>query len=139
MISDNIKKERRGLQRRGLHSDSYFHAIFSDGSYALETNTNWSDISKEMLVDCMGTPKIVYVCTLPISSLIISHGNLQTRMDINPGEFVYQSIRSRVSVAGDGESRNEIAGRVVGKVKNGIVIEERFLDGHTGEILGFTT
>lgn len=135
-LSEQLKKEKRSLVERGLHEDSYFHVHFDDGSDRKEHDLNWSDFSEKVLVDFFGSQKVVSLAKQPIKKLIINHGELTTELHLEKGEQVYQAITSQSSYMTNGETLNRIIGRIVGKVKDGKVIEERFLDGRTGEVTG---
>ncbi len=135
-IGKKIKKESKTLIERGISSDSYFYAKFTDGSERKEHDTNWSDFSEKKEVEFMGRKKIVYVSKHSVKELTIKHGNLETTIEVDTGEEVYQSIVSSSFLRNDSIVEHKILGRKVGKIKDGKVIEERFIDGRTGEIIG---
>ena len=135
-ISEQLQKEQRSLVERGVPHDSFFHVTFNDGSEAKEHDTNWSDFSEHVLVDFMGSQKVVSLSKHPVKKLIINHEGLQIDFDVNNGEEVYQAFVNQVMKRSDGIVEDKIIGRIIGKVKDGKVIEEKFVDGRTGEITG---
>jgi hypothetical protein len=135
-ISDRIKKGKTTLRERGLTNDSYFHIIFDDLSEVKEHDTNWSNLAEESVVKYLGGTKVVLLSKHPVKTINIIHGNLHTSLDIQKGDKVYQAIRSTLMIDENGRTVSKIVGRVVGVVRDGVVIEERYLSSELGEISG---
>lgn len=135
-LGKQFRTEKRSLNDRGVPSDSFFHVYFSDGSERSEHDLNWSDLAEFVLVDFFGRKKVVCLSSYQIKKLVISHNGLTTEIEVKDGEKVYQAIVGHATYRSDGETENKVTGRIIGKVKNGIVLEERLIDGQTGEITG---
>ncbi len=131
-----IRKETKTLEERGLHSTSYFSVLFKDGTTRTEHDTNWSEMSEVVAVKYFGGIKTVLLATVPIHKISVLHGKMHTEIEVPKDCRVYQAIRSESSLGMDGKATHRIVGRVVGLVKNGEVIEERFLDGNEGGVRG---
>ena len=136
MIGDQITIETRTLEQRGLPTDSYFVVVFTDGSERTEHETNWSDMSEDQYVQFGDRKKVVQTCKFPVREITIHHGELETTVSAEDGEEVYQSFTSSATQQSDGSTSQQILGRKVGKVKDGRVTEEKFLDLSTDEITG---
>ena len=132
----DIPKEQSSLEERGLSQDSHFTVVFADGSVHSEHDTNWSDISTQITVDFFGKQKTAFVCTHPVSKIKISHGTLETEINVPEGCQVYQSIRASALFTPGKDTEHAIVGRTVGLVKDGVVIEEQFLDATADEVIG---
>ena len=132
----DIQKETKSLAERIGRDDSHFTVYMRDGSVHAEADTNWSSLSQETVCDYFGKKKTVMACSLSVSKIKITHGNLTTEIDIPEGCQVYQAIQSEIVFTPNQEMHKSIAGRVVGIIKDGVVIEERFLDENAGEVLG---
>ena len=137
MITDAIKKTEQTLEERGLQPDSYYHIVFSDGSEITEKESNWSDFSTLKRVSYKGMKKSVMSSNHPIKTIPIFHGELSTKVDVSEGQEVYQAIRSETLFMPNGSKQSRIIGRVVGIIRDGEVIEERFINGMHNSILGF--
>lgn len=137
MLADSIKKQNKTLEERGIPSHSYFHAHFHDGSDINETNTNWNDISELKRVQYQGGTKSVMISSHPLKRLEIHHGELSTFIDIPEGHDVYQAIRAESTFIPGKDKQTTITGRVIGLVKDGEVVEERFLNGQQNVIIGW--
>lgn len=136
-IADKIKTETLSLESRGLPSDSYFEVVFTDNSIINEKDHNWRDIAKEQYVVYDNTRKTVLVSRFPIKEITIHHGLLSTTLVAGEGEDIYQNLTSSASYKGGERAEWQIIGRKVGKIKNGKVIEEHYLNGQTNEVIGF--
>lgn len=132
----DIKKEQSSLEERGVPQDSHFMLTFTDGSVHSEHDTNWSDISTQTTVDFFGKQKIAFLCNHPVSKIKICHGTLETEIDVPEGCQVYQSIRASVLFTPGKDIEYATTGRVVGLVKDCVVIEEQFLDAIAGKVIG---
>jgi hypothetical protein len=125
ILKDKITKQIKPRKNKiGLIEDGYFHIVFNDKSEAHERDFSWAEMSEHTIVDYMGQKRIVRLCKYPVKSIKIKHRDLIT--EIKPEkdtDRVYTSIRS---IATNGH-QNIILGRVVGVVRNGKVIEERFI------------
>ena len=100
-----------------------FEVIFSDKSKAHEKDYSWNDLSDYVTVDFMGRPRVVKLCKYQIKSITVQHQNVTTTIEPEDGDRVYTSIRSMATHS----EKNIILGRVVGVVRNGKVIEEKFI------------
>jgi len=135
MIADNIEKIQRDSS---FHEDTYFEVVFSDDSTVDERTVNWSAISEENTVTYMGALKLVMVCKFPVKTIRIVHDSLTTDVTVPEGCGVYQAFKSESLFNSKGEKiLDRINGRIVGLVKDGEVIEERFLDGRGNQVIGF--
>ena len=133
MIAETIRKERRTLADRGVHDGSFFHVVFSDGSEAKEHDTNWSDISEETAIEHLnGSVKLVMLSKHPTKTLTVHCAGLSSSLDLQEGDRVYQAIRSVASA--NGTHKN--VGRIVGIVRDGRMVEERFLSSEQGQVFG---
>ena len=135
MIADNIQRTEKTLEERGLPADSFFEAEFDDGSVVTEKDVNWSSMSAEVRVGYFGETKTVFLCTLPVATLWVHHGDLRTHVNVLPGGQAYQQVRSE-AVLLDGKKQIRVVGRVVGVVKDGEVIEEQFINDTEHEVFG---
>jgi hypothetical protein len=117
--------------------DSYFLMELESGETVDEREYSWKEFSEEKLVRYGDSMKTVRLCTLPAIKLTQKHNELTTEIDIPKDCQIYQSIKSQTKFTIDHSTNTSIIGRYVGIVKDGIVIEERFLDGIINEISGF--
>jgi hypothetical protein len=136
MIIDILKKESKSLRERGIYTNSFFHVIFEDGSEAKEYEYNWSAMSEEVAIKHMGKMKMTMLSIHPIKKINISCGLLSTSLNIEKGDRVYQAIRSTLSLDGSGNQVSKNIGRIVGIVRNGVMIEEQFLNTEANQIYG---
>jgi hypothetical protein len=128
MYNENIKKQELSLEQRGIPSHSHFVVEFQDGSFVTENEVNWSDISEETIVDHFGIKKIGMVCTHPIKCVTINHAGSSITIVPNEGEQIYQAIKSNAVLQNDGQTLNRIVGRVIGRIKDGVVLEEQMIN-----------
>ncbi len=137
MIADTIPKVER--PEGNLHESSYFEVYFKDGSMVSEKNTNWSALSEEANVKIMGGTKTVFLSTKDVASMKVYHKGLETDIAVPEGCRIYQSIKGMASFMSTGQrmDNNTAIGRFVGIVKDGEVIEERYLDGQGNNVIGF--
>jgi len=131
-----IPVETRSLEQRGLPEDSYFEVGLGDGTLYSEKFCNWRDFSEEMVILYGDKKKVANVCTLPVKKITIHHGGLQTSIEPEKGEQVYQAIKSSATLQSDSSVKTEIVGRVVGTVKDGIMTQEKVIDARINEIYG---
>jgi hypothetical protein len=136
MISDSVVTETRTLEQRGLPTDSYFVVVFTDGSERTEHSTNWSALSEDQYVQFGDRKKVVRVSIHPIRKITIHHGELETTISAEDGEDIYQSFTSSTTHQSDGSTVEKLIGRKVGRVKNGVVVEEKFIDTRLSEVTG---
>lgn len=136
MIADNFTKVERD---NDFHKDSYFEVTFSDGSVRSEIDTNWSEMSEggNKVVGYRSGTKAVRVATVSVKSIKITHGALSTEIEIPEGCEVYQAVKADTAYIVGGSTHTSTLGRSVGLVKDGRVIEERFLDAQANMVLGF--
>jgi len=112
-----------------LPKGSKFDIVFPDASTITEKEYSWNDFSEEAVVDYMGTLKMVQLSKHPIKSLTLTHGRSVTTILPENGDQIYIAFRGVATIAPDSVNRTRILGRVVGIVRQGKVIEERFLNG----------
>lgn len=127
--------EHRSLKERGLSHDSFWHVEFLDGSHRNEKDASWAGASERTTVDYFGTQKTVHLLKHHIKSITVTHGDLQETIEIPEGVQVYQAIRSESMLMKEGD-QSRIVGRIIGLVKDGVVIEERFINALEGRITG---
>lgn len=135
-ILNNVVRTEKTLAERGLPEGSFFAVFFEDGSGLLEHSVNWSTISERRVIRCLGADRAVNVCTLRIMIISAVHEGLYSEITLEAGEEAYQGIRSETLISG-GERRNRVLGRFIGKIRDGEIIEEHFLNGLTQTIEGF--
>ena len=131
-------KHKEHLKTRADHIDkeSYFILTLDTGETINENDYSFRDFSTEKLVIYRDTKKVVKLCNLPALSIKMKHHELEYEMKIPTDCQVYQSIRS-ISEVYDGITNSKIIGRFVGIVKDGVVVQELYLDGQLGQITGF--
>lgn len=135
---NNIPVIQRTGEKEKLFLDSYFEIEFLDGTVRTEKDTNWSDIAKEETVKYYGkSTKIAAVCSYAIKRIAIHHRNLHTELFPLDNDRVYQAIRSETLFYDNGEKTDSIVGRLVGLVRHGEIVQERYLDNTVSEIVGF--
>ena len=134
--ADTIRSRGKHVGERKLPQGSHFHARFKDDSDCHEGDTNWSDMSTEKEVEYFGMTKRVRVSKHPVKNIKIAHDGMEIDMAVPEGCEVYQAIRAEVLFTPGGGRTEHILGRVVGLVKDGKVIEERFINAQNHEIMG---
>ena len=117
------------------NSESYVLLTLADGSQKDDRTFSWSSVSNRRLVDYFGKKKTVFTCFLPVRKVDAYHDGLETSIEIPEDCEVYQAFRSRAAFNA-GQSQNDVVGRCIGIVRNGAVIEERFLNGVNNEVQG---
>jgi len=136
MISKTISKTDLPLPARGIPEDSYFEATFSDGSVVDERDTNWSAFSKKEDVNYFGRTLNFFISNFPIVKIKTRLNGMEACIEeISEGTRVYQFIRSERMLA-KGVDRNLIIGRGIGLVRDGVVIEERFINAIENRVQG---
>lgn len=136
-MGDEIKKETMTLKERGLHDGSYFEIEFSDGSQRTEHDTSWHSVSNLIKVKHPTGDKFVMVCERPIKKLSVTHNGKTISVDVGKNEQAYQSIKASTAFMPNGTRKTQIIGRVIGKIKDGVITEEYLIDDITGEVIGF--
>ena len=126
MIIDEIKKRPELII---LPDGGEFEITFSDGGIANEKDYSWNDIADYEVVDYMGQQRMVKLSKYPIKTIIIRYIDSETTLQIEDGDRVYTSIRSIATHGMDTTKNHKVLGRVVGIVRDGKIIEERFCDG----------
>lgn len=119
---------------QGLHDRTFFTIHLKDGTVRCEKEHNWSDFSEMRIVEYFGSKKTVAVSTLPILKIEMYHEGMHEEIDVPENCEVYQAIRSETFIVQ--ESKSQILGRIIGIIKDGQVIEERYLDGTDGIVKG---
>lgn len=136
MYSEKITKQQKSLEERGIPNHSYFILTFQDDSVISEMDCNWSDISSTKIVSYFGGKKTVAICDHSVKSIILKHEEMEHNLEIPEGCEVYQAIRAETNFLNNGQKKERINGRVLGIVCEGEVIEEYFLNGVEGRIMG---
>ena len=136
MITDNLTKHGQTMEELGLPEGSFFEVTFTDGSTCNEKDVAWSSMSRHKQVEYFGGGKHVQVCMYPVTSITVHHGDLETTIEVPKDCEVYQAIRSSMLFVAKKDGRHRVLGRCVGLVKNGKVVEERFLNGLMNEVQG---
>ncbi len=136
MIAEEIQKTDKTLQERGIPEDSYFEVYFKDGSKISEMETNWSSMARKETVDFFGSKRVCYVSNYPIASIKIKLNGMEASIDeVSEDVEVYQFMRSERLIANEVD-KGTIIGRGIGLVKNGIIIEERFINALENRVQG---
>lgn len=135
--ADKIPKTKESLNKRGLRPGSAFNIEFDDKSKIDESEASWKDFSDIQTVQRGEGKKEVYLCKYPCKKIKVTHEGMSTEITVKKGEDVFQSIVSIVTFMPNGQSKKETLGRLVGTVKDGKIIEERFLDEKLGKVTGF--
>lgn len=136
MIADTIPLSDKTNEERGFPADSYYIVTFEDGSVRDERQTNWSSFSEIGEVKYFGKKKQVSVSKFRIAKIEVFHEHLHTVVEIPKNCEVYQAFSSEVSFFATGEKHSNLNGRIVGIIKEGEVIEERFLNAREGQVFG---
>jgi hypothetical protein len=97
-------------------------------------NDNWSDISTQKLVKYQDSNKIVYVCNLEVEKIKIKLKDLETEMVVPEGCDVYFAKKAQISSL---QKEETFVGLIAGLIKDGEVVEERFINNIAHEIMGF--
>lgn len=134
--ADVISFEKRSLIERGLPKDSYFEITFIDNSTRSEINTSWKVMSQEEVILHGDKKKVALVCMYPVKKIKVFHKGLMSEIVTEKGEQIYQSIKSSTTYSDTAGMETKIVGRIIGKVKDGIVIEEKFLSEFENEVFG---
>jgi hypothetical protein len=136
MIADQITKTDKSLKDRGLPMDSYFEVTFKDGSVVNEKTVNWSSFSKIKVVK-HGTKNVaVHISNFPIKEIVIHLDYMIASLENIPDDIqVYQFIRTERLLARDID-KQQIVGRGIGLVKDGVIIEEKIIDHLSSKITG---
>ena len=136
MIANEILKTSKTLEERGLPKNSYFEVVFFDGSIVSEINTNWSAMSRKEQVDYFGRPIVAFISNYPVKSIKIKLNDMEALIDEIPEDCeVYQFVRSE-RILGRYIDKESIIGRGIGLIKNGAVVEERFINALENNIQG---
>lgn len=136
MIADTIPIETKSNEERGFPTHSHFIVEFIDGSIRDERDTNWSSFAEVEEVDYFGIKKQVSLATLSIKTIQVFHEEMETKIEVPEDCRVYQAFYSEVSFVPTGKRTDTLNGRAVGLVRDGKVIEERFLNARQGEVMG---
>jgi hypothetical protein len=97
-------------------------------------NDNWSDISEQKLVKYNDSNKTVYVCNLEVEKITIKLEDLETTIKIPEGYEVYFAKRAQIT---SNQREEVLVGLIAGLIKDGEVVEERFINNIAHEIMGF--
>lgn len=113
-----------------------FEAHFEDGSIFPETEGSWRELSEEKYVRFGETFKKVHLSKYPMKKMKVTHDGMECTVDVPDGCQVYHSIKAQTIFSSNGTKRDFILGKIVGIVRDGVVIEERFLDKASNQITG---
>lgn len=127
--ADQIERTSKTLEERGIAGDSFFVVTFIDGSSVTEKDVDWSSVAEERRVEYFEGTKTVFLCTMPVSRIYARHGDLEASIDVPEGCQAFQAIRSEAVLSSLAEKKTVCIGRTIGIVNDGIVIEEKFLNG----------
>jgi hypothetical protein len=133
---NTFPKTKHTMAERGLDDDSYFTVKLKDGTEHHEHDVSWDDISDVQWVSCGGAKKQVNLCKHQLKRITVRHGQLATFIDVPKGCSVYQIVCARALFAVNRSVRHKVIGRKVGIVKDGVVVEEHFLDAENGTVRG---
>jgi uncharacterized protein YxjI len=120
-----------------FYKNSNFEITSDKGKVFHEIKIPWSDISTERVVKIGDKTKIVRVNNSPASKITVKHNELETTLEIPEGCEVYQCINAESTFIGNKKMSDNIIGRTVGIIKDGEIIEERFLNGQTHSVIGW--
>lgn len=137
MIADEIEKTNQSLEERGIPNDSFWTALFADGSEITENETNWSFFSDKKIVEYLDTKKMVNISKYPIKKLTCVLDGLKAEVNILEGCQAYQAIRSEAIIVPNFQRKDRIIGRIIGIVKDDKIIEELYINGLTLKVEGF--
>lgn len=127
MIADNIIKTDKTLEQRGLPADCYFEVVFADGSTVSEKEFIWSSFSTPTVIKCGLYNRTYYICNFPIKTIRIFMQGMETKIENIPEDVqIYQYIRAEKLLA-KGIDKETLIGRGIGIIKNGAIVEERFI------------
>lgn len=135
-IAEQIHKTGNSLARRGLPESSYFKVVFKDGSERTEQDMNWSFISERKTVSYFGGKKTVHLSVFPVRRIEVFHEGLHTAIDVPKDCNAYQAVRGETIVVPNVQRNDRVLGRIIGIVKDGEVIEERFLNALSNKVEG---
>lgn len=115
--------------------DSFYEAHFHDSTVFHEHEYSWKDLSEEKTVKYFGEEKQVRV-SKGVSKMIVSHNGLVVTLNVPKDCEVYQAVRSETIFFSNGQKKDLVLGRCLGLVKDGEVIEERFINSLENQIFG---
>lgn len=139
MIKDQIPPTDKTLQERGLPEHSFFEAFFADDSFVNEEQVNWSSFAEEQMVERFGQKQLCLVSKYPIKCIRITLNGLEASLaDIPAGVGVFQFMQSERLLA-QGVDKTQLIGRGIGLIKDGKVIEEKFINAIEHRVTGAKT
>jgi hypothetical protein len=115
---------------------SFYTITFQDGTSAHSDDISWHDYAEKIKVSRRGKPSLVYASRVPIKSITAHHLGLEKTLEIPEGCRVFQATAARTIFSGD-QTKNEVAGRTIGIIKDNIVVEEYNINIEAGTITGF--
>ena len=118
----------------GYPKNSKVEITLRDGTTMQDTA--WSTISERKVVRYLDQNKTVYVCTLPIASVKIWLDDLSAEVEASEGDEVYIAIRSEMFAA-QNVMTDTVVGKTVGVVRNGEIIEEKYINARESRVEGF--
>lgn len=134
-LANTLVRTAKTLEERGLPPDSFFEVVFEDGSTITEKDVNWSELAEERKVSYFEGLKTVMASELPLTRITVRHAGLSASIAVPVGCETYQAVRSE-TVLMDGRKQHRVVGRVIGLIKDGQVMEEQFINGVEGVVVG---
>ena len=110
--------------------------MLTDGTILHSDRASWLNYALKTTARHDGRSKTVYASGPSVKSLRVVHHGLEKTIESAPDMQVFQSISARTTFTQDKDTQ-EIIGRVIGIIKEGVVTEEYFLNGELNEIIGF--
>lgn len=125
---DTIPRTTLPMEERGLTEGSYFEVTFRDGTKVSERDVNWSSIAERRVIGYLGGKKGIMVCKFPVKRIEAFHEGMSAAIDVPEGCEAFQAIRSESIVIPGYSRQDRVVGRIIGIVRDGEVVEERFLN-----------
>jgi hypothetical protein len=137
MTANEIERTTQTLEERGMPQNSYFAVIFTDGSELTEKEANWSSFCEKKEVDYFDIKKLVSVSKYPLKKISCFHEGLEASIDVPEDCEAYQALRGEALIVPEHGRKDRIVGRIIGIIKDGVVVEEIFIDAIQLKLTGF--
>ena len=111
--------------------------ILKDNSTISEEETRWIDISELKEVTYFGKKKSVYVCKFLVKKIKCYLDDFEAEIEVPDNCFVYQANRGETIIASNEERKSRILGKLLGIIKNGEVVEEKYINLVENKVEGF--
>lgn len=115
---------------------SFYIVTFPDGSTSHSNDVSWHKYAVQVKATKLGNPKLIYASCVPIKSVHVFHNGLEKDLEVPKDCRVYQAIAARTVFSGE-KGFTEISGRIIGLMKDDIIIEEYVLNGEANTVTGF--